>query len=227
MSRPVVARLAVPAVLAAALAVPTVASAAVTGSVLLPCHSNSPLGSADEPIEVGLSGGTPGAAFRVLASLPGRRAGGVGSTTGTFDGDGDATARILRLGGLGRAVSAGRPVALAVQEGAGAPVTVAETLVTNFTVDVATHPTGPGARRRVRVSGTPFAEQRVSAFLVRASGGPVLRRTPLGRADACGFLRRTVAVAPRSLAPGAYRVYVGTGTKLRRSQAIYDRLRVR
>lgn len=227
MRRPRPLLLLVPPVAAASLALPASGSADVTGSVLLPCHSNSPLGSREEPIEVGLAGGTPGGAFRLLATLPGGRAGGVGSVTGTFDPDGEATARIVRLGGLGRAVSAGRPVGLTVQEGAGAPVPIAETLVTNLTVDVAARPASPGARRRVRVSGTPFADARLSAFLVRASGGRVLRRVALGRANACGYVRRTVAVAPRSLPRGSYRVYVAAGTELRRSQAVYARLRVR
>jgi hypothetical protein len=77
------------------------------------------------------------------------------------------------------------------------------------------------------VSGTPFAGARLSAFLVRASGGRVLRRTPLGRADECGWLRRSAVVLPRTLPRGAYRVYVGAGATLRRADAVYDRLRVR
>lgn len=226
MSRPAALLLALPAALGGLLLAPATGSAAITGSVLQACHSNSPLGSADEPIEAELAGGTPGAAFRMLATLPGRTAGGVGQVTGTFDAAGEATARIVRLGGVGTAPAAGRVVALSVQEGA-TPVPIAETLVTNFTVDVATRPAGVGARRLVRVSGTPFADQRLSAFLVRASGGRVLRRVSLGEADGCGHLRRRVVVAPRGLAPGAYRVYVNAGTTLRRAAGVYDRLRVR
>ncbi len=227
MPRPALLAAALLGVPAALLGAPTPGSAAISGSVLLPCHSNSPLGSRDEPIETALDGGTPGATFRLVASLPGRATGGVGAATGTFDADGTATVRITRLGGLGTRPMPGRTVALAVQEGSGPVVSVAETRVTNLSVDVATRPARLGARRLVRVSGTPFSGARLSAFLVRASGGPVLRRTALGRADDCGWLRRTAAVLPRSLPRGAYRVYVGTGSRLRRSAALYDRLRVR
>lgn len=227
MPRPAALLAAAPVALAAALLVPAAATAAVTGSALLPCVSNSPLGSADEPLEATLDGGTPGGAFRLLATLPGGKAGGVGSVAGTFDASGDATARIVRLNGVGSAVNAGRVVQLAVQEGTGAPTAIGETLVTNLTVDVATRPASVGARRRVRVSGTPYADQRLSAFLVRASGGKVLRRVSLGTANACGYASRKVAVAPRRLERGSYRVYVNAGTRLKRSAAVYDRFRVR
>jgi hypothetical protein len=226
MSRPTLALLALPAAACALLAGPAVAAAAPTASVLLPCHSNSPLGSGDEPIEVALAGGAPGTPFRLLATLPGGAAGGVGSVTGTYDAAGDATARIARLGGIGTGVTPGRDVLLSVVDTAGTTA-VAETTVTNFTVDVAGRPARAGARRVVRVSGTPFAEQRVYAFLVRGASSKVLRRVALGTADACGYLRRSVVVAPRNLAVGRYRVYVNAGPKLQRRDGVYDRFRVR
>jgi hypothetical protein len=219
--------LVLPLALAGAAALPSAAGAVVTADVLLECHSNSPLGSADEPIEVGLTGGRPGAAFRLVAARPGRPAGSVGSVAGNFDADGAATARITRIGDVGRSVSAGRVVVLSLQDASGALTPVAETRVTNFTADVAVRPSRLGARRIVRASGTPFAGATLSAFLVRGSGSKVLRRIGLGTANACGHVRRSVAILPRGLRPGAYRVYVGPGTRLRRTDAVYDRVRVR
>jgi len=217
----------VPAVLLVPLVLPAGAAAVPTADVLLACHAHSPLGGPDEPIDVALSGGEPGAAFRVLATRPGRPAGSVGSAGGTYGADGDATVRIPRLAGIGSAPTAGRAVEIAVQDAAGVVTPVAETLATTFAVDVAASPSRLGARRVVRVSGTPFADRRLSAFLVRGSGTKVLRRISLGTADACGYVRRSVAILPRGLRSGSYRVWVGPGTKLRRTAALYDRVRVR
>lgn len=219
--------LVLPLVLAGAAALPSAAAAAVTAEVLLECHSNSPLGSADEPIEVGLTGGRPGEAFRLVAARSGRPAGSLGSVTGTYDADGAATARITRISDVGRSVTAGRLVVLSLQNASGAVTPVAETFVTNFTADVAVRPSRLGARRVVRASGTPFAGVRLSAFLVRGGGSKVLRRVGLGTANACGHVRRRIAILPRGLRPGTYRVYVGPGTRLRKTDAVYDRVRVR
>lgn len=219
--------LALPLALAAAAVLPSAAGAAVTVDVLQACHSNSPLGSDDEPIEVALAGGTPGQAFRLIAARPGRPAASVGSVTGTYDATGAATARITRIGDVGRAVTDGQVVALSLQDAAGAVTPVAETLVTNFTADVAVRPTRLGARRLVQASGTPFANAALSAFLVRGSGRKVLKRVALGTANACGYVRRRVAILPRGLPAGRYRVYVGPGRTLRKADAVYDRVRVR
>lgn len=216
-----------PVALVVPLALPATVAAVPTASVLQSCHSHAALGGADEPIEVALAGGEPGAAFRVLAARAGRPAGSLGAVAGTYDADGDATVRITRLRGIGPTPGAGRSVVIAVQDAAGAVTPVAETLVTAWSVDVAAAPRRLGARRVVRASGTPFADVRLSAFLVRGSGSKVLRRVSLGTADGCGYVRRSVAILPRGLRPGAYRVWVGPGTRLRRSDAVYDRLRVR
>lgn len=216
-----------PAVLLVPLAGAPAATAAPTASVLLPCHSLAALGGPDEPIEIALAGGDPGAAFRLLAARPGRAPGSVGAVAGAYDADGDATVRITRMRGLSSAPSPGRTVQLAVQDAGGAVVPVAETLVAPWTVDVAARPARPGARRVVRVSGTPFAGARLSAFLVRAGSSKVLRRVTLGTADDCGYVRRSVAIVPRGLRRGSYRVWVGAGTKLRRTAAVHDGLRVR
>lgn len=228
MPRPAPATAALlPVALLVLTSMPVAAVAAPTASVLLPCHSVAVLGGPDEPVEVALAGGEPGATFRLLAARPGRPAGSAGASAGVYDADGDATVRIARLRGLGAAPSAGRTVQLAVQDAAGPAVPVAETLVAPWTVDVATSPSRPGARRVVRASGTPFAGARLSAFLVRAGSTKVLRRVSLGTADDCGHVRRSVAILPRGLRPGAYRVWVGAGTKLRRAAAVHERLRVR
>lgn len=218
--------LALPLALATAALLPSAAGAAVTADVLQTCHSNSPLGSADEPIEVRLDGGVPGQAFRLVAARPGRPVASAGSVAGTYDADGVATVQITRIGDTGRSVSAGQTLVLSVQDATGAVAPVAETLVTNLTADVAIGPR-LGARRLVRASGTPFADAPVSAFLVRGAGRTVLKRVSLGTANACGHVQRRVAILPRGLRPGRYRVYIGTGTRLRKADAVYERVRVR
>lgn len=228
MPRPALASAALlPAALLVPLASAPGAAAAPTASVLQPCHAVAVLGGPDEPIEVALAGGDPGTTFRLLAARPGRAAGSAGSTAGVYDADGDATVRITRLRGLGTTPSPGRTVDLAVRDAGGTITPVAETLAAPWTVDVAASPARLGARRVVRASGTPFAGARLSAFLVRAGSTKVLRRVSLGTADDCGHVRRSVAILPRGLRPGSYRVWVGAGSKLRRSAAVHEALRVR
>lgn len=198
------------------LSLPAGASA-VTGTVLGSCHTNVVSGGTDEPIEVELTGGTPNAAFTVLAALPGKASGSTGTATGTYDAGGDATVRITELRGLGSAPSAGRDLNLSVREGAGSEVAIGQTTVVNFALRVATTPRSPRARRVVSVSGTPFAGQRLYGFVVRKGSRKVLRRIPLGVADACGALRARAVVGPRTAARGSYRLYVGPGRTLRRT----------
>lgn len=200
------------------LAAPAGASA-VTGTVLGSCHTNVVSGGTDEPIEVELAGGTPGAAFTLRAALPGRPSGSTGTATGTYDASGDATARITTLAGLGRSPSAGRVLDLVVREGSGPEVAIGQTLVTNYALSVAASPRSPRSRRLIRVSGTPLADQRLYGFVVRRGSTRVLRRIALGVADECGALRSRVVVAPRGGVRGAYRLYVGPGKTLRRSAA--------
>jgi hypothetical protein len=203
---------------AALLALPS-GAAAVTGTVDGACASNLPSSTRDEPIVTTLAGGTPGSPFTVLASLPGKKAGSAGSVAGTFDAAGGATASITSLFGLGSAPSAGRTLELAVREASGIVTPIAETLVTNYTIAVAGRPTSPTAKRLVTVSGTPLAGKRLYGFVVRKGSSRSLRRVSLGVADECGHARARVALAPSRSARGTFRLYVGPGTKLRRTSA--------
>jgi hypothetical protein len=54
----------------------------------------------------------------------------------------------------------------------------------------------------------------------------VLRRIPLGTANACGFATRKAIVAPGSYRPGTYRLYVNAGRSLDKAKAIHSSFRI-
>jgi hypothetical protein len=221
-------RIAVLAVLAGAvlsLTTGAVASAAVTGTVSKPCYLHVPT-AGSEPIVVALAGGTPGAHFIVKATSPGKGLGSAGFIDGTFDGAGNGTAQLAGVfppsGEIGPIK--GEPLVLTAQDfGTGtSPVDlpVAQTLITNFAMDIASTPRSPRARRAITVSGTIFAGQQLYGFVVKGKNPKVLRRISLGAADGCGYLKSRGVVAPKSFKRGSYRFYVNAGKKLNKPLAL-------
>ena len=80
---------------ATALAVPA-STFAVTGSANKACYSHVPT-NGSEPVVVSLTGGVPGTGFVVAATIPGKAEGTAGSTSGTYDAAGNATAVITDI----------------------------------------------------------------------------------------------------------------------------------
>lgn len=213
---------------AVSLAVPATA-AAVTGTISAPCYSHVPT-RGTQPVVVSLSGGTPGADYIVAATVPGKGTGSAGSTDGTFDAAGNAIAQITDVFPPNGTIdpTKGQQIQISAQDfGAGGVDTpIGTTLITNIAMDVADHPTSPRKRRRVRVSGTPFANRHVYAFVVKGKSRHVLRRISLGKADVCGFVSHKGVVAPRPVHYGKYRLYVNAGRKLNKSKAIHMSFRI-
>ena len=205
------------------------ASAAVTATLNQACYTHIPTAGSD-PIVAALAGGTPGANFILAAAGPGKATGSSGSTTGTFDAAGNATAQITNIsppsGTIGP--TRGQAVNLVVQDfgAGGAEQPVGQAMVTNLAMSVASRPRSPRARRQVSISGTPFAGQRMYGFVVKGTSRRVLRRISLGTANACGFVTARQIVAPRSFRPGTYRLYINPGRSLDKARALGSRFSI-
>lgn len=228
------ASLGVLAAAALSLAAPAAASA-VTGTVGKPCYTHVPLAKTDvstEPIVVTLTGGTPGANFLVAATAPGKGLGSSGSASGTFDAAGNGTAAIAEVfppsGSIGPLK--GDLIAITAKDfGAGAAAVdtpIGQTLITNLSMDVASTPRSPRAKRKITVSGTPFAGQAMYGFIVKGTSRNVLRRIKLGTADGCGYLVGRGVVAPKSFKRGSYRLYVNPGPTLKKDFALAFSFRI-
>lgn len=178
-----------------------------------------------QPMTGTITGGTPNGRFQIYGV-----GGKAGSQVGTFDAAGNAAYTITSYSSPGINPSAGRTVKLEVKEfAAGAsPVTGSTSVkVSTVAVDVATRPSSPRAKRVVRVSGTPFAGQRLYGFIVRGSkSSRVLKRISLGKANACGYARTKAVVAPSNYRTGSYRLYINAGKKLDKSKAIANGFRI-
>lgn len=179
-----------------------------------------------QPMTGTITGGTPGGRFQIYGV-----GGKAGSQVGSFDGAGNAAFTITSYSSPGIDPSAGRTVKLEVTEFLGAggtPVTGATTVkVTTVAADVATRPRNPRSKRVIRVSGTPFANQRLYGFVVRGSeSSRVLRRISLGTANACGYARKRDVVVPRNYRTGTYRLYINAGRKLDKPKAVSDSFRI-
>lgn len=213
--------LAAAAAAASLLAAPG-AALAVTGSANQRCYSHVPT-KGTQPIVVHLAGGAPGADFEVVASDPGHGFGSAGSTTGTYDAAGNGLAAITDVFPPSGSISPlrGQKVNLAVEDFPSQAVTqLGSVLITNLTIAVAQKPISPGKRRRVTVSGTPFAHKKVYGFVVKGKSRHVLRRFKLGKGNVCGYVRRKVHVAPRHYHLGRYRLYVNAGRHLAKKRAL-------
>jgi hypothetical protein len=211
------------------LAAPATASA-VTGTVTQACYSHVPLHGSD-PVVVNLTGGTPGADFLVSATDPGKDPGSAGSTTGTFDAAGNATAQVTDVFPPSGSIDPikGQAIALSVKDyGEAAPVDtpLGSTLITNLVMDVSSKPRNPRSARRVTVSGTPFAGKHVYGFVTQGSSNKVLRRFSIGTGNTCGWVSAKAVVAPSPYRTGTFRLYVNAGRKLNKAAALGTAFRI-
>lgn len=199
------------------------AASAATGTIAKPCYTHT-VTQGTEPIVVALTGGTPNAPFVVYATAPGKAKGSQGSAGGTFDPAGNGTATIADVFPPSGSIKPlkGDPVVLSVADfGAGGVDTpFGPTLITNLALDVSTKPRSPRAKRSIKLSGTPFANQPVYGFVVKGTNPKVLRKINLGTADGCGYLSSKGVVAPKSFRRGTYRLYVNAGPTLNKDLAI-------
>lgn len=108
----------------------------------------------------------------------------------------------------------------------GQEVPIGSALITNLALSISSTPRSPRAHRKVAVSGTPFANQTLYGFVTKPGSSVVLRRVPLGRANACGYVSARRVIAPRRYRRGSYRLYVNAGPKLHRSKALAFAFRI-
>ena len=215
------------AVVVVSLSSATTATAAPVVTLDQACYAHVP-GGGSQPIVATITGGTPGADFALTAR---GRNGPAGSTTGTFDSAGNATAQIDGISppsGTDRPTR-GETVDLSIQDfGAGGATTPAgSTLVTNIALAVAERPRNPRLPRGVRVSaGRAFAGRTLYGFVTKPGARRVLRRIRLGRANVCGYVQKLAVVAPRGRGGGSYRLYVNAGPRLRKARAIAVSFRI-
>lgn len=218
---------AVPAAALLGLAAIPAAGSAATIAPSAPCYATLFQDSklTYQPMTGTITGGTPGGRFQIFGV-----GGKASSQVGNFDAAGNAPYAITSYSSPGINPSAGRTVELQVREFAagGSPVTgSAKVKVTTIAVDVATKPRSPRSKRVVRVSGTPFANQRLYGFIVRGTkSSRVLKRISLGKANACGYARTKAVVAPSNYRTGTYRLYINPGKKLDKKNAIANGFRI-
>lgn len=191
------------------------------------CYTHVPLAKTSvktQPIVVSITGGTPGANFQVRA---GRKVadGGSGSTTGTFDGAGNAQAAIADVFPPSGSISAlkGDTVHLAVHDFAtGADIATGTTKITNAAIDVARKPTSPYRTRTIRVSGlTPLygGGTLYGSYVSGRTGKKVVKRVKLGHPNACGYLKVKRVLPPRR-GPHTWTLFVHKGKALKKSQSL-------
>lgn len=214
---------------AAALAGPAIASAA-TGTLNQACYTHVPT-RGSQPIVITLTGGTPGADYEVAATVPGKGLGSAGSADGTFDAAGNATAQITDVSPPSGTIdpTKGQPVSISVQDfgvTGSPPVTIGSALITTLSMSVSDKPSNPHAKRLVRVSGAPFAHQRIYGFITKLHSTHVLKRVALGRGDVCGFTKAKAVVAPPNFKAGSYRFYVNAGKKLNKKLSLWTSFRI-
>jgi hypothetical protein len=226
MPRPT-ALAAIPAIAVLGLAAVPAASSAAAIAPSAPCYStlfqNSKL--TYQPMTGTITGGTPGGRFQIFGV-----GGKASSQVGNFDAAGNAPYSITSYSSPGINPSAGRTVELQVREfAAGAsPITASTKVkVSTIAIDVKNTPRSPRARRVIRVSGTPFAGQKLYGFVVRGSKSTrVLKRITIGTANACGYARTRGVVAPSNYRTGNYRLYINAGKKLDKSKGIGHGFRI-
>lgn len=210
-------------VFAAVLAAPASASAEIAVTLDRTCYTHVPT-KGSQPIVGTITGGTPGADFIFSATDPGKGLGSAGSASGTFDAGGNAVASITDVFPPSGTVDPvkGQRVDLSIADyGTGGTDTpVGGALITNLAIKVSTKPSNPRRRRRVAVSGTPFAGKTLHGFITKRSGNHVLRRFKLGTGNVCGYASAKKIVAPKGFRNGHYRLYVNAGGTLHKSQAI-------
>lgn len=213
---------------AVALTAPAVGAAA-TVTVDRACYAHV-IGGGSQPIIASVTGGTPGASFQVIATIPGKGEGSAGSNTGTFDAAGNGFTGIenVFLPGGGISPSAGRKVDISVKDfGSGVVMPGPSPRITNIAADVSSKPRNPRRARRVRASaGSAFAGKRIYGFVTKGTSKRVQRRISLGKANVCGYVSRKAVIAPRSNRTGNYRLYINAGKKLSKRNAIQYKFRI-
>jgi hypothetical protein len=211
------------ALAAAALALPATASAA-TGTISQACYGHVPT-KGTEPVVVSLTGGTPGADYQLIATVPGKGAGSAGSTTGTFDAAGNATAQINDVFPPSGSIDPikGQAIQLSVKDYGtpdSAELPIGTTLITNIAMDVSSKPRNPASARTVTVSGTPFAGKSIYGFVTSSNGKKILKRIYIGRGDVCGYAKTKAVVAPPGVPSGKFRFYIFGGKTLNKKAAL-------
>jgi hypothetical protein len=212
------------------LAVPAAASA-TTITLDQACYSHVPIGDS-QPVVVTLTGGTPGARFLLSAFRGGDVNRTADSTTGTFDAAGNATATLTNVHASESGIEPlkGEKVQFAVHDygipGSTDVPVAGEALLTNIALDVSVKPLSPSKPRRVTVSGSPLANQKLYGFIVKGKGTKVLRRISLGTSNVCGYATAKAVVAPTNLKSGTYTLYVNAGTKLDKAKAVSGSFRI-
>jgi hypothetical protein len=207
---------------ALALALPSAASAgslAVNQACFV--HAPPPIGhSESQPINVAVSGGTPGDNFQVVAGDSGQ----FGNTTGTFDGAGNGAATLTDVfppsGSINPLPGDVVPLHVVDFTPAGEQViATGQTLITNLAIQVASKPSNPYRKRVIRVSGlTPLAGPGplYASFASGYHGTKIIKRIKLGTPNACGYLRTKKVLPPRH---GVHKwvMYVHVGTSFSKS----------
>ena len=214
-----------------ALLIAPAGASALSVTIDRPCYTNVP-NRGSEPIVATITGGTAKAHFVLYVNAPGKHIGTSGSVTGAFDVAGNAVARLTDVfppsGSVGP--RRGERLVLSLADyGTGSnptPVVVARTLITNLAISVVTKPISPRAKRRIRVSGTPFAGKTLYGFITKPGSNHVLRRFRLGRGGVCGYASSRQVLAPPSYRMGGYRLYVNAGRSLRRRHALVFPFRI-
>ena len=203
-------------------AVPAVAGAA-TVTLDKPCYSKVPTGSS-EPIVATIAGGTPNGRFQLIFTAPGKGSGSAGSQVGTFDAAGNAVVTYTTISPPRTTIdpSRGQRVDVSITDfTAATPEQPAGSfLVSTVAMSVANKPRNPRAKRAVKVSASPFANQVLYGFVTKPGSTRVLKRFKVGKGNACGYAERRAVVAPTRFRNGKYRLYVNPGTRLRRNAAL-------
>ncbi len=206
-------------------------SHALAGAPDQACYSHSVRTGQDplteqvtQPINVSLTGGTPGGRFQVALSRPKGSLGGMGSISGDFDAAGNGVGTITNVypnPGSIEALKGQKILITASDYTAGiSDQPIGETKITNLVTSVNTKPRNSRKARKIRVSGTPLAGKKLYGFVTNKSGRQVLDRFKIGKANVCGFAKTKAVVAPSPFRYGKFRLYVNGGKKINRRAAI-------
>jgi hypothetical protein len=221
-------------VIAGGLAAPAAGGAeaarpAVTAAPFARCYA-APHGTVP-PISVSLSGGGGGDGYVLSATYPHTRAGNgdAGSTDGTFDASGNATAVLSGVAPYDDDrlyPTPGSPVALDVKDytPTQGPVStpIGNIIVSQEGVDVAVSPTDPRKPRFVTAADIAWAGKPIYGFVTNRAGTKLLRRFAIGRGNACGYAKRKALASPPGSRAGRYVLWVGAGSRLSKSSDLKD-----
>jgi hypothetical protein len=223
-------RLALTLTAAAALGFPAT-SHALAGTADRQCYTHFVNSGQDptteqvtEPITVNVTGGTPGADFQVIATVPGKGSGSAGSIVGTFDAAGNGAAQLTNTYPPHTSIGPlkGQNINLSVHDfGSDAEVPIGTVKITNLALTASSKPNNPHKKRSVRTSGTGFAGQKVYGFVTTKNGKKVLRRFKVGTGNVCGYTKTKAVVAPSPFRYGTFRLYVNVGKHLARKRALH------